>query len=250
MTAYDLEYLDTVQRRAIVFPSNVVGTVISGYEVVRQDANGLAYIAQDLRPIGTSVNLDRSRIRGFEADGTVRITPNWTAVSYYSVSQGHLLSTEEPIRRMSPPLGGGRLRWANERTWIEGVVTFASAQTRLNSGDLTDARIGATRTRTSIANYFNGTATDLGLVRNGVLLQTGETVAQVQNRVLGAATSAALFTEAPGFVVFGARAGIRLQSNLDLTVIGENLTDKNYRFYGSGVDAPGFNLEIRTRYRF
>ena len=250
ITAFDLEYLDTIQRRAIVFPANVAGSLMSGYQIVRQDASGLAYIAQDIRPIHTLVNLDRSRIRGFEAESNLQFASEWTAFGYFSMSNGHLLSTGEPIRRMSPPMGGGRVRWGGDRTWVEGVLTFARAQTRLNSGDLTDARIGATRTRTSIANYFNGTATDVGLVKNGILVETGENVTQVQNRLLGTATSAPMFTEAPGFVVLGARAGFRLQSHLDLTVIGENLTDRNYRFYGSGVDAPGFNLEIRTRYRF
>lgn len=72
----------------------------------------------------------------------------------------------------------------------------------------------------------------------------------MQNRVLGTAASGLLFSEAPGFVVFGARAGFRLLQHLDLTVIGENLTDRNYRMYGSGVDSPGVNIEIRTRYRF
>ena len=33
-------------------------------------------------------------------------------------------------------------------------------------------------------------------------------------------------------------------------VIGENLTDRNYRLYGSGVDSPGINLEVKARYRF
>jgi outer membrane receptor protein involved in Fe transport len=233
-----------------VFPDNVVGTTISGYQIVRQDANGLAYIAQDIRPIGTSVNLDRSRILGFESEGSARLGSAWTAVGYFSMSNGRLLSTGEPVRRMSPPMGGGRLRWSRNPTWVEGVVTFARAQTRFNSGDLTDARIGATRTRTSVANYFNGTATDLGLVKGGILLATGETVAQVQTRVLGGATSAPLFTEAPGFVALGARAGWTVSQHLDLTVIGENLTDRNYRLYGSGVDAPGANLQIRTRVRF
>jgi outer membrane receptor protein involved in Fe transport len=249
-TAYNLEYLDTVQRRAIVFPPGVVGTVISGFEIVRQDASGLAYIAQDIRPIATSVNLDRSRITGFEADASVDITAAWTAFGYFAMSTGRLLTTGEPIRRMSPPMGGARLRWSGDRAWVEGVMSFARAQTRLNPGDVSDARIGALRTRASIASYFNGTATDLGLVKGGVLLETGETLAEVQNRVLGTAASSSLFTEAPGFVVFGARAAFRLLPRLDVTVIGENLTDRNYRLYGSGVDSPGINLAVRTRYRF
>jgi hypothetical protein len=180
----------------------------------------------------------------------VRLARQWTATAYYAMSNGRLESTGEYLRRMSPPLGGGRLRWTAGRTWVEGTVSFAQTQTRFNSGDLTDARIGATRTRTSIANYFNGTATDLGLVKNGLLLATGETVAQLQTRLLGSATSGVLFSDGPGFVVVGARAGLPVTSHFDLIVIGENLTDKNYRLYGSGVDSPGVNLELKARYRF
>ncbi len=237
--AYDLEYHDSVQRRAIVFPTNVVGSVIAGYEIVRQDASGLAYIAQDIRPVVTSLNLDRSRIRGVELDGTVRFLSNWSAVAYMAMSNGRLLATGEPIRRMSPPIGGARVRWSGSRRWLEGTMTFARAQSRLNSGDLTDARIGGARTRSSIAGYFNGTATDLGYVRGGVLLATGETLAQVQNRVMGTAATTYLHTEAPGFVALGVRGGVQLGSRMSVTVIGDNLTDRNYGVYGSGTDATG-----------
>jgi outer membrane receptor protein involved in Fe transport len=151
---------------------------------------------------------------------------------------------------MPPPRGGGKVRWTGERLWAEGVVSFAAEQTRLNSGDVSDARIGAIRTRASIAAFFNGGATDLGLVRNGILVETGETLAQVQNRVLGSAASAPLYTSHPGFVTVGARAGVKLPSGFDVAVMVENLGDVNYRLYGSGVDAPGFNVQVRTRYRF
>jgi outer membrane receptor protein involved in Fe transport len=139
---------------------------------------------------------------------------------------------------------------SRQRLWAEGVVMFAADQTRLNSADLTDARIGAVRTRNSIATFFNGTAADMGLVQGGVLVATGETLAQVQTRVLGAATSAPLYDSGPGFAVFGLRAGIRLTTQIDVTVLGENLGDVNYRLYGSGIDAPGINVQVRTRYRF
>lgn len=249
-TAYDMESLDTIQRRAIVFPTNIVGSVISGFQIVRQDTNGLAYIAQDIRPIGTSINADHGRIRGFEADGSVRVSSSWKARAFFAMTSGRLLGTGEFLRRMPPPLGGGSVRWTGRRLWIEATTNFAAEQTRFNSGDLTDARIGATRTRTSIANYFNGTATDLGLVRNGVLLRTGETLAQVQQRVLGDATSAPLYSSAPGFFVVGARAGIALSEHLEAIVIGENLTDRSYRLYGSGADSPGANMQARLRLRF
>ena len=81
----------------------------------------------------------------------------------------------------------------------------------------------------------------MGLVRNGVLLATGETLADVQNRVLGTAASAPLYTTQPGFVVFGLR-GFPPHSAFDVAVLAENLGDVNYRIYGSGLDAPGANV--------
>jgi outer membrane receptor protein involved in Fe transport len=250
VNAFDLELYDFIQRRALVFETPVVGTTISGFEVVRQDATGLAYIAQDVRPIATRVNVDRARVRGMEAEGEWRIDTNWTASSYFAITNGRVLPDGEYMRRMPPAMGGAKLRWNRERYWAEGVVTFAAEQTRLNSGDIGDARIGGLRTRSSIATFFNGTATDMGLVRNGVLVATGETLAQVQTRVLGSATSAPLFTSQPGFAVVGLRGGARLTRSLELTLLLENLTDVNYRLYGSGLDAPGFNTQVRVRYRF
>jgi outer membrane receptor protein involved in Fe transport len=250
VSLFDMELFDFIQRRALVFDSNVVGTTIAGFDIVRQDASGLAYIAQDVRPIATRVNVDRARIAGFDAEGEVRLTSSWTGSAYFSLANGRAIPSGEFVRRMPPPLGGGKVRWAHERLWLEGVVSFAAEQTRLNSADLGDSRIGALRTRSSIATFFNGGATDLGLVQNGVLLATGESLAAVQNRVLGTATSAPLYTTHPGFVSLGLRGGIRFPFGIDMAVLVDNLTDVNYRWYGSGVDAPGFNVQVRTRYRF
>jgi hemoglobin/transferrin/lactoferrin receptor protein len=250
VSVYDLEYLDTIQRRAIVFGSSVVGTTISGFDIVRQDAAGLAYIAQDVRPIATRVNAGRARIRGFDVQGDARLSRRLSGAVHFALTNGRLLDTNQFLRRMTPPMGGARLRWSGAGVWVEGAVSFARTQTRLNSGDLSDARIGGLRTRTSIANFFNGTATDLGLVSNGILVATGESLAAVQERVLGTAASAPLYTTGPGYVVYGLRAGWRLTEMLDVTAIGENLTDRNYRLYGSGLDAPGANLQLRVRFRF
>jgi outer membrane receptor protein involved in Fe transport len=250
VNGFDLELFDFIQRRALVFETPVIGTVISGFEVVRMDGTGLAYIAQDVRPIATRVNVDRARVRGFEAEGEWRVRPNWTTSAYFSMANGVVVPQGEYMRRMPPPLGGAKLRWSRDRVWTEGTVTFAARQTRFNSGDIGDARIGGLRTRTSIANFFNGTATDIGLVQNGVLVATGETLAQVQARVLGSATSAPLFTSHPGFLVYGLRGGVRITRALEVSAMAENLTDVNYRLYGSGLDAPGFNVQVRARYRF
>jgi hemoglobin/transferrin/lactoferrin receptor protein len=248
--AFDLELNDFIQRRALVFDPSIVGTTISGFTVIRTDATGLAYIAQDVRPVATRVNVDRARVLGTEAEGEWRVNPTWTASAYFSMANGRVVPNGEYMRRMPPAMGGAKLRWSRARFWSEGVLTFAAEQTRFNSGDISDARIGALRTRASIATFFNGTASDMALVQNGRLVATGETLLEVQNRVLGTATSAPLFTSHPGFVVFGVRAGVRLTPSFDLSAFGENLTDTNYRLYGSGLDAPGINVQVRARYRF
>ncbi len=250
ISAYDLESFDTIQRRALVFDTNVVGTTISGFDIVSQDAAGLAYIAQDVRPIGTRVNADRARLTGFDLQGAARVGRHVEGHAFFSMLNGKLLATGEYLRRMPPPLGGARVRWDTERVWVEGAMNFARTQTHLNGGDLSDPRVGAVRTRSSIASFFNGTATDLGLVQNGVLVATGETLAQVQTRLLGTSSSGQLYTDGPGFVVVGLRAGVRVSRMLDVSVLGENLTDRNYRLVGSGVDAPGINAQLRVRYRF
>jgi outer membrane receptor protein involved in Fe transport len=72
----------------------------------------------------------------------------------------------------------------------------------------------------------------------------------VQNRVLGTAASGPVYTSQPGFAVVGLRGGVRVTQGFDLIVLGENLGDVNYRLYGSGVDAPGINLQVRARVRF
>jgi hemoglobin/transferrin/lactoferrin receptor protein len=250
VNGFDLELQDFIQRRALVFDSSVVGTTISGFDVVRLDATGLAYIAQDVRPIATRVNVDRARVKGFDAEGEWRVNSAVTASAYFSEANGRVLPGGEYMRRMPPAMGGAKVRWNHRRYWAEGTVTFAARQTRLNSGDVGDSRIGGLRTRSSIAAFFNGTATDIGLVRNGVLVATGETLAQVQTRVLGSASSAALYDSHPGFMVYGIRGGFGMARGINLSAMLENITDVNYRLYGSGIDAPGVNLQVRVRYRF
>ena len=250
LVGFDLELRGTIDRRTLIVDHGVVGTTIAGFDIIRQDSAGRVYVAADARPIVTRVNVARGRITGFEGTASVALTSQWQAHARLSMANGRDLDTGSALRRMPPIAGGGAVRWERGGWWAEGTATFAKTQTRLSDADISDARIGASRTAASIATYFNGTAVDLGLVRNGVLLATGETLSQVQRRVMGSATTAAMFTSTPGYSVFGARMGLPLRGNADLTVIAENLFDRNYRIHGSGADEPGVNLQIRTRIRF
>ena len=252
LNVFNLELRDILQRRTAIFPSPIVGTTVAGFTVIRQDAAGRAFIKDDPRPIVTRANGDRARVIGTEADAQMQVAPGWLAAGYFSLVNGRELHDSHYLRRMPPPFGGLRIRWepVEQSYWIEITSSLAFAQTRLSPGDVTDARIGGWRTRASIAEFFTGGATNLGLVQNGRLTATGETLEEVQARVLGGTEGIPLFVKTPGFLTFGARAAWQVHPQLALTIIVENLTDRNYRWHGSGVDAPGFNLQLNTQFTF
>lgn len=249
VSVFDVELRDTIQRRTLIVADPVVGADLAGFTVVRQDAAGRVFVAEDSRPIVTRVNLSRARIVGVDAEATALLGRGWMTSAHVSVANGRVPDGDY-LRRMPPPMGGVTLGWSptNGRVWAETVVTFARPQTRFNAADFTDARIGARRTAAQIAAYFNGTAADRGLVSGGRLLSTGESLADVQARVLGGQASSALFTSSPGFVTLGVRAGWTITPTVAVTVIGENLFDRNYRVHGSGVDGPGRSVQVRIRY--
>jgi len=90
----------------------------------------------------------------------------------------------------------------------------------------------------------------LGLVRDGVLVPTGETLTEVQARVLGGRPSSQLFNEISGHVALTVRGGYRLTPQLEFLAVGENLANANYRSLGSSVDAPGRSVRVHLGLRF
>ena len=252
VTVFDLELRDAIRRRTLVFTESIVGQVVSGHEVIFQDAEGRAYVAADPRPMFTRVNVSRARILGFEADATVRLAAGWTARAFFSMANGRELDSPAYLRRMPPPLGQLSVRWQPPagRFWAAAVARVAGTQSRLSPGDLGDPRIGGARTAGAIAAYFNRGAADLGLVQDGVLVETGETLDEVQDRLLGDARVAYLFTSTPGFLVLGLRGGWQPARAVGVDVALDNLTDRNYRIHGSGVNGAGINAVIRTRIVF
>jgi hypothetical protein len=81
-----------------------------------------------------------------------------------------------------------RYATSNSRFWVEPVVHVVGRQDRLSTLDLEDRRTGATRTRSTIRNFFYNGATVRGWVTPGadgvpgnaddVLSITGETLAK------------------------------------------------------------------------
>jgi hemoglobin/transferrin/lactoferrin receptor protein len=165
--------------------------------------------------------------------------------------------TSAPVYRrhsrngIPPATGFVGVKWERSRGWIELYSNFAAPQRRFSDNDISQARIGGIRTAAEIAGFFNGGAIPRGLVRNGILLPTGETLAQVQLRVLGPGLQPnQLFTKNPGFALLNLRGGFRVGERSSVTLILENIFDKNYRTMGSGIDGPGTNAAVRYSFSF
>ena len=143
---------------------------------------------------------------------------------------------------------------------MQPYFVFATEQTHLSTLDLGDRRTGATRSRANIQSFFRNGARARGWVTSGadgiannaddILIATGETLAQVQDRVLGVGVnSAPLFTAVEGYAAFGIRVGFRSGPHT-IFVDVENLGDENYRGISWGMDAPGRGITARYMYRF
>jgi hypothetical protein len=210
-------------------------------------------------------NFDKARILGIEHAGQFNLTRSFTLQTVFTYMRAKDLDTDLPpnIEGGTPPPDGYLLlQYAhpNGRWWVQPYMHAAAKQTHLSSLDLEDRRTGAGRSRTSIRNFFLNGATARGWVVAGpdgvvgsaddVLLATGETVTQVQDRVLGVGVnSSSLFPELPGYAVFGVRAGFRFGAH-ELIVDAENLGDENYRGISWGMDAPGRGVAARFIARF
>jgi len=54
----------------------------------------------------------------------------------------------------------------------------------------------------------------------------------------------------PSYMIFDVRGGWRVNDGLEVWLGVENLTNRDYRIHGSGVNEPGINLKIGARVRF
>jgi outer membrane receptor protein involved in Fe transport len=255
---------DNIQKQALILPPGAVGQMLGTEPITAQNPNGTVFVAASTAPLLVRANFDNARIWGVELRGEVPIFKGLTADGNFTY-----LRTRDTATDLPPNIEGGTpapnawlsLRYTEPRSrwWVQPYLRIAADQPNLSSLDLGDRRTGADRSRTSIRNFFINGATARGWVSAGpdgsfgtaddVLTTTGETVTQIQNRVLGTANNAPLFTEVDGYVLLGLRGGIRLGRH-EVLVHGENLTDENYRDISWGMDAPGRGLSVRYRVTF
>jgi outer membrane receptor protein involved in Fe transport len=267
ITGFQTDVDANVAKQAVILPQGAVGTSLAGEPITRQLPSGVVFVAVASNAVLVRANFDDARIKGLEITADAEITR--------SVSIGGLvtyLDAKDRHTGLPPNIEGGtpapdgwlRLRIApngGKRFWVEPYLHAALAQDDLSTLDLDDRRTGAGRSRASIANFFNNGARARGLVSSGpdgiagnlddVLIPTGETLEQVQARVLGPTGAAApLFPEVPGYTVFGVRGAVRFGLNHEVLFDLENLGDANYRGVSWGMDAPGRGLYLRYALRF
>jgi len=267
LTLFETDVDDNVAKQTLILPQGAVGLSLAGEPVTRQLDSGAVFVAVSANPVLVRASFDEARIRGLEATLDVELAPAWRLAGVFT-----WLHAEDRATGLPPNIEGGtpapdgwlRLRFAPDggrRLWVEPYLHAAARQERLSSLDLGDRRTGASRSRSSIASFFTNGARARGLVSSGpdgvagnaddVLLPTGETLAEVQARVLGPTGAAQpLFPALPGYVVFGLRASLRFGGRHELFADLENLGDESYRGVSWGMDAPGRGVYLRYALSF
>ncbi|MBL8240482.1 MAG: TonB-dependent receptor [Bryobacterales bacterium] len=250
---FDAELQDPIVRRTLLFPVNAVPGAVAGLSVspipqtAAQRAQGVVTVASaiDPRALKSFVNDGRARYWGVEANWEARLSSRWFWANSYSFLLGRDLDPNRNIRRLPPQQGATRLRYHTARLWVETQLAASGAQDRLSGGDRDDERIGASRRRQDIADFYNSA--------RGAQVRTGETLLQIQNRVmpgLADATRVTLFNSTPGWASIDVRAGVPLTESLSVEAALTNIADRNYRIHGSGIDSPGRSAHLRLRWRF
>ncbi len=257
---------DNITKQALILPPGAVGQPLGDQVIVAQGAGGAVFVPVATNPVLVRANFDDARVWGVEHTLRLDLSSSWRLATVFTYLRARDDRTGAPpnIEGGTPaPEGWLNLRYAppGRGFWVEPYTRLVARNDRLSTLDLEDRRSGATRSRGSIASFFNNGARARGLIGPGadgaagtaddVLISTGETVAQVQERVLGPGVSSApLLTEIPGFALFGVRGGLRFGGRHEVIFDLENLTDTNYRGVSWGVDGPGRGVYLRYSLAF
>ena len=143
-----------------------------GTPITSQNANGVVFVAASTAPVLVRANFDNARYWGLEHSLTADLGHGLMAHTAFTYIRG-----EDVDSKLPPNIEGGIphpqfsavARWthASGKIYVEPYVTVAWKQTHLSSLDLGDRRTGASRSTTSIRNFFNNGARNRGWIGNG-----------------------------------------------------------------------------------
>ena len=276
LTGFTTKLKDVYFDQALVLPPGAEGTFLGTEEIIEQTPQGLVFVAAaPTTPVLVRVNFDDARFNGVEFNSRARFTDQISGTGNFTYIRAHSLLNGLPPNvegGVPPATGFVSLRYQpRQRFYVEGYSILAARQNRLSSLDLGDRRTGAARSRQNIQNFFRRGACVRGLTTvpaagcgnaGGILIPTGETLAQVQNRLLplgatingvtvvNANTPVPLFPYLPGYGLVGVRTAFKFKEGSELFVDFENVFDKSYRGISWGIDGAGRGVTVRYRYEF
>lgn len=275
ITGFTSKLKDVYFDQALVLPPGAVGRFLGSEQIVAQNASGLVFVATATSPVLVRVNYDNARFNGVEFNTQARLTKQLSFNGNFTYIRAHSLLDGSPpnIEGGVPPATGFVSFRYQPRTrfYIEAYSTITGRQNRLSSLDLADRRTGAARSRRNIQNFFSRGACVRGVTTpgntgcgtaGGILISTGETLAQLQNRLLpiGATvngvtvvnddTPVPTHTAVPGYGLVGVRAAFKFAERSEIFVDFENIFDRRYRGISWGVDGAGRGVTLRYRYKF
>ncbi len=267
---------DVYFDQALILPPGALGKLLGSEPITAQNSNGWVSVGvPPAGPVLVRVNYDAARINGLEFNTHGRLSDQFTAKANFTYIRAYSL-----LNGLPPNIEGGvpnpaaflSLRYQpRSRFYLEAYSTLTGRQRRLSSLDLLDRRTGAARSRQAIQNFFRRGACVRGLTTpgasgcgsaGGILIPTGETLAQVQNRLLpiGATidgvtvvdnnSNVPLFTTVPGYGLVGLRGAVSFGGRSEVLFDFENIGDKQYRGISWGIDGAGRGLTLRYRYKF
>ena len=276
LTGFTTKLGDVYFDQALVLPAGATGTFLGSDQIIAQNGAGLVFVAAaPTSPVLVRVNFDDARLNGVELNARARFNDQFSSTGNFTYIRAHSL-----LNGLPPNIEGGlppatafvSLRYQpRSRFYIEGYSVLTGRQNRLSSLDLADRRTGGARSRANIQNFFRRGACVRGLTTpgptgcgsvGGILIPTGETLAQVQNRLLpiGATingvrvvnndTLVPTHPHLAGYGLVGVRGAWKFNETSELFVDFENIFDKSYRGISWGIDGAGRGVTVRYRYSF
>ncbi len=195
--------------------------VFERVELTQPEWEALGLTADDVGelPVYRRENAASGQYKGVEgglAVGPFAGVSLWGNAAWLKGDVENSAGQTNPASRVPPLMGAGGLKWedADLGLYAEFFVRWALRQDRLAGEDYTDLRICEDPNNP------------------GVLL------------------SEEACKGTPGWVTYNMRAGYAPFDFLDANLSLENLADLNYKYHGSGIDAPGFTgmLTVSARY--
>jgi len=278
VTGFTNKLRDVYFDQTLILPPGAVGKFLGSEQIVSQNSRGWVSVGiSPNSPVLVRVNYDSARFNGVEFNTQARPDKHFTAIANFTYVRAYSL-----LNGLAPNIEGGvpnpagflSLRYQpRSRFYVEAYSTLVARQRRLSSLDLSDRRTGAARSRGAIQNFFRRGACVRGLTTPGpsgcgsasntaILIPTGETLLQIQNRLLpigatingvnvaDANTNVPLYTAVPGYGLIGVRGAVHLGERSEVLFDFENIADKSYRGISWGIDGGGRGFTLRYRYKF